>query len=46
VRRGRFTVSPRLKTAGLYRLTPWTGKIRAPVIYVRAVRTTTGGTAA
>jgi len=46
--RGRFSVSPRLKTAGLYRLTPWTGKTKAPVLYVRAVRAaaTTGGTAA
>jgi hypothetical protein len=46
VKRGRFSVRPRLKTAGLYRLTPWTGKTRAPVIYVRAVRGATGGTAA
>jgi hypothetical protein len=46
VRRGRFRVSPRLRSAGLYRLTPWTGKTRAPEIYVRAVRGATGGTAA
>jgi len=46
VRSGRFSVSPRLKSAGLYRLTPWTGGIKAPVIYVRAVRGATGGTAA
>ena len=46
--RGRFSVSPRLKTAGLYRLTPWTGKTKAPVLYVRALRAaaTTGGTPA
>jgi N-acetylmuramoyl-L-alanine amidase len=43
---GRFSVSPRLRSAGLYRLTPWTGKTRAPVIYLRAVRTATGGTPA
>jgi hypothetical protein len=46
VRRGRFSVSPRLKSAGLYRLTPWTGKTKAQVIYVRAVRGATGGTPA
>jgi hypothetical protein len=46
VRRGRFTANLRLKSAGLYRLTPWTGKTKAPVIYVRAVRGATGGTAA
>jgi hypothetical protein len=46
VSRGRFSASPRLRSAGLYRLTPWTGSIRAPQIYVRAVRTTTGGTPA
>jgi N-acetylmuramoyl-L-alanine amidase len=46
VRRGRFSASPRLKSPGLYRLTPWTGKTRAPVIYVRAVRGPTGGTPA
>jgi hypothetical protein len=44
--RGRFSVNPRLKSAGLYRLTPWTGSIKAPVIYVRAVRRLTGGTPA
>jgi hypothetical protein len=46
VRRGRFSVSPRLKSAGLYRFTPWTGAIRAPAIYVRALRGATGGTPA
>jgi N-acetylmuramoyl-L-alanine amidase len=46
VRRGRFTATSRLKSAGLYRLTPWTGSIKAPVIYVRAVRGATGGTVA
>ena len=44
--RGRFSVSPRLKSAGLYRLTPWTGSTKAPVIYVRAVTRLTGGTPA
>jgi hypothetical protein len=38
VRRERFTARLRLRSAGLYRLTPWTGRTRAPVLYVRAVR--------
>jgi hypothetical protein len=52
VRRQRFRTNIRLRSAGLYRLTPWTGSIAAPALYVRAVRNAadvpppSGGTAA
>jgi hypothetical protein len=52
VRRGRFSKSLRLRTAGLYRLTTRTGPVAAPALYVRAVRRAkdvpppTGGTPA
>jgi hypothetical protein len=52
VRRQRFRTNIRLRSAGLYRLTPWTGSTAAPALYVRAVHSAkdvpppTGGTSA
>jgi hypothetical protein len=50
VRSQRFRTRIRLRNAGLYRLTPWTGSVAAAPLYVRAVRSAkdvqppTGGT--
>jgi hypothetical protein len=52
VRRGRFSARVRLRSAGLYRLTPWSVTVKAQTLYVRAVRhakdvpPATGGTPA